>query len=170
MSYWAYITGIIKINARGRTQPEKRYILDTVLEHLPTVTGSEQDMEYYVVQKMGYNSSSTDDEFHNRTNLAKINGYGGVKYDRLRGWFKNQDTYFIVVDGNFRDREFEETFKEFNKWINRLAKRVWIKDVIVKLQGYDKEYVFTNKNDVYSEMYDFDNNWTDYLVWKYEDD
>ena len=51
MSYWTYITGVIEVCPMGRTQPEKRYILDTVLEHLPKVTGSERNMSIHIVQK-----------------------------------------------------------------------------------------------------------------------
>lgn len=62
MSWWSYIHGTIEVFPMGRTQAEKRYILDTVLDHLPRVTGSEGDMDVYVIQKNGYNSSSSCDE------------------------------------------------------------------------------------------------------------
>lgn len=52
MSSWTYITGTITVSPIGRTQAEKRYILDTVLAHLPIVSGSERDMNVYVIQKM----------------------------------------------------------------------------------------------------------------------
>ena len=56
MSWWSYINGTITVAPMGRTQAEKRYILDTVLEHLPRVSGgSEGDMNVYVIQKNGYN-------------------------------------------------------------------------------------------------------------------
>ena len=31
MSHWTHINGMIKVTPLGRTQPEKRYILDTVI-------------------------------------------------------------------------------------------------------------------------------------------
>lgn len=51
MSWWTYINAFIVVYPTGRTQLEKKYILDTVLTHLPLVTGSEGDMDVYVVQK-----------------------------------------------------------------------------------------------------------------------
>lgn len=48
MSSWTYINGTITVRPMGRTQPEKRYILETVLNHLPRVTGSEGDMNIYI--------------------------------------------------------------------------------------------------------------------------
>lgn len=53
MSYWTYINGTITVCPMGRTQPEKRYILETVLNHLPRVTGSEGDIDVYIIQKNG---------------------------------------------------------------------------------------------------------------------
>lgn len=42
MSFWSYVHGTVTVQPLGRTQSEKRYILDTVLSHLPKVTGSEK--------------------------------------------------------------------------------------------------------------------------------
>ena len=54
MSSWTYIQGTITVSPIGRTQAEKRYILDTVLAHLPIVSGSKRDMNVYVIQKNGH--------------------------------------------------------------------------------------------------------------------
>lgn len=153
MSFWTHITGMIKVEPDGQTQPEMRYNLETILEHLPPVTGSEQDMEYYVIQKMGYSSLSNCDENGRCTNLAKIDGCGGIKHSRNNGLFKLQNHYFIIVDGDFRDRTFKTTFKEFNKWLNRLAKRCCVSEVLVNLSDCNKQYTFTNKNETYTDMY-----------------
>lgn len=40
---WTYVQGLIELGAPGRTQAEKDYILQTVINHLPKVTGSEGD-------------------------------------------------------------------------------------------------------------------------------
>ena len=155
MSCWTHITVIIKVIPDGDTQPELRYNLETILEHLPPVTGSEQDMEYYIVQKMGWSSLSNCDENGKQTNLAKTDGYGGIKHSRDIGRFKLQDNFFVIVDGDFRDRTFNTTFKEFNKWINRLAKRCCVSEVLVNLSDYNKKYTFTNKNEVYTYMHEW---------------
>ena len=49
MSVWTSIRGIIEVNPIGRTQAEKRYILETVLAHLPVITGSEEDMHLSLI-------------------------------------------------------------------------------------------------------------------------
>lgn len=152
MSEWTRIRGIVTVNVDGRTQAEKRYVIETILSHLPLVTGSERDMYTHIVQASGYNNFSPVDEFGFSTNNL-VNEYGN--HDRKCGERRYQDYYYIVVEGNFRDRDFKTTFTEFNKWLCRLAKRTLITDVLVKLSYYSKDYLFNNQNDCYTNMYEY---------------
>lgn len=177
MSFWTHINGTITINAIGRTQPEKKYILDTVLAHLPLVTGSEDDMHTYLIQADGNNCSCNTNEFNIFTNYL-TDSYGRRhKCGPLSGGLKTQDRYILVVNGDFRDRVFNETFREFTKWICRLAKRADIEDVLVKLTSDDRcEYIFTNQNDVFTNMFEYPSwanatgepAWFEYLMWQSE--
>lgn len=153
MSYWTYVNGTVTVSPMGRTQAEKRYILDTVISHLPKVTGSERDMNVYVLQKNGYNSSSSHDEFGQWSNL------GNGRYDHN---FETQDYYLIVVDGSFRDRMFKQTYKEFQNWLCRLAKRISVENVLVEIKAYEKSVIIRNPsvqrkkewNTVYGQMFE----------------
>ena len=172
MSWWTYINGTITVRPMGRTQAEKRYVLDTVLEHLPLVTGSEKDMNIYVIQKNGYNSSRSCDEFGYSTNNL-TDAYGDK--NRNRGWLRTQDEYILVVNGSFRDRMFNQTLQEFNKWICRLAKRISVEDVLVELKGYEENILIRNDKDVYGKMFEYPSwsnehseNWCEYLMWSDE--
>lgn len=164
MSFWTYITGVITVDPMGRTQPEKRYILDTVLEHLPAVTGSERDMHVHVIQKHGYNSSCSHNEF-------------GEWIPGKRNETQNQ--YLVVIEASLRDRQFNQTLRELNKWLNRLAKRAGIHELLVKLNGYDighgwKELIISNPKP-YQEMSEWPSwwpeksggepMWCEYLMW-----
>ena len=174
MSMWTYINGTITVNPMGRTQAEKRYILETILNHLPIVTGSEKDMEIHIIQKNGENESSSCDEYGEITNNL-INRYGN--HGRESGWLRIQSEYIIVVTAALRDRCFDETFKEFNKWLNRLAKRVFVKDVLVKVYDYNKEYLFDDRCDSSSPYYQMEESpswsdesdgepcWCEHLMW-----
>ncbi len=183
MSGWAYINGTVTVQPMGRTQAEKRYILDTVLEHLPLVTGSEGDMDVYVVQKKGHNGHCSCDEFGQVTNNL-VDMYG--EKSRNHGWLKTQDEYILVVDALLRDRDFKQTYKEFQNWLCRLAKRVTVKDVLVEVKGYEKSVVIKNPNlnkgkvwsTVYGQMFEnpswcsknkekeyVEPNWCEYLMW-----
>ena len=181
MSFWTYINGTVTVRPLGRTQAEKRYILDTVLEHLPLVTGSEKDMNIYVVQKNGHNSSSSCDEFGDVTNNL-VDNYGNRS--RKRGWLRTQDEYILVVNGSFRDRMFDQTYKEFQKWLCRLAKRVEVEDVLVEIKGWKQSALIRNHHiqkeniyeTVYGQMFEkptwcYENdeygepNWCEFMMW-----
>ena len=142
MSWWTYIHGTVSVRPMGRTQAEKRYILETVLDHLPLVTGSERDMNVYIIQKNGYDSSSSHTEF------GEWGGYR--KWKTLST--ETQNEYILVVDGSFRDRVFEETYKEFQKWLCRLAKRVGVEDVLVEVKGYEHSSLIRNPH-IQKEMH-----------------
>lgn len=153
MSYWTYITGTITVSPIGRTQAQKRYILDTVLAHLPIVSGSEKDMDVYVIQKNGHNSSCSCDEFGERTN--NLTDWYGNK-TRSRGMLRTQDEYILVVDAALRDTEFNQTYREFIKWLVRLGKRVMIDHILVRISGYDKTTVIKDRS-VQNEKYSWQN-------------
>lgn len=179
MSNWCYITGTITASPIGRTQAEKRYILDTVLAHLPIVSGSEKDMDVYVIQKNGHNSSSSHDEFGERTNNL-VDWYGNRT--RSRGMLRMQDEYILVVNAALRDREFNQTYREFIKWLVRLGKRVMIDNILVKIGGYDKvavikDYCVQNEKYSYQNVFlnlfegtswvkkDGEVNWCEYMLY-----
>ena len=156
MSWWTYVNGLIMVEPAGCTQPEKRYVLETVLAHLPKVTGSEEDMKIHIVQKEGYSGSANFNEFFETV---------------YREAFKTQDYYYLILEGQFRDRMYEQTFRELNKFLNRLAKRVYVDDILIRLTGWDKEIVISN-SDPYQDMYEYsaDSNkdepaWWEYLLW-----
>lgn len=162
MSKWAYAKGIVHVSPYGRTQAECRYILETVLAHLPKVTGSEENMYIHIVQCAGYNTSSNVDEFY-------------VFHDEK---IEMQDNYLIVVEGYFRDRGFEETYRAFVAWLMRLAKRVWTDSCVVQISGYDaagheKRVVISPSADTLSDLFEWYSwagkgtvNWSEYLIWR----
>ena len=153
MSNWTYVQGLIELDVPGRTQAEKNYILQTVIDHLPKVTGSERSMNIYTIQTAGHDSWQNFDEFYNRVED-----------------FKTQSRYFLVLDGNSRDRHYKDTFKELNKFLNRLAKRLIVDSVYVRLYDYNHSYTFTNKNDCYGKMFENEDPWYNYLMWEFEDE
>lgn len=153
MSNWTYIRGLIELDVPGRTQAEKDYILQTVIDHLPKVTGSEGNMDIHTVRAYGHNMWSNRDEL-----------------DNLSLDFKTQSRYFLVLDGNLRNRYYEDTFKELNKFLNRLAKRIYIESMYINLLGiFPQSHMFTNENDCYSRMFEQEDPWYDYLMWEWKD-
>ena len=163
MSYWTHISGTVTVFPMGRTQAEKRYILETILDHLPRVTGSEEDMHVHIVQKYGHDTSCSHDEF-------------GVmaRHKGPENWIEQQSYYILVLEGDLRDRMFDETLRELNKWLNRLAKRAGIHDVLIRVTGWEKEYIISN-SEPYQDMCEWpswckESNgepcWCEYLMWE----
>lgn len=79
----------------GKDSSRKRYILETVLDHLPFVTVAERNINVYIIQKDGYNISSSHTEFG--------------EWDGYKNWktlsTEVQDDYILVVDGSLREIE-----------------------------------------------------------------
>jgi len=172
MSHWTHIIGTIRVSPMGRTQPEKRYILDTVLSHLPLVTGSERDMEIHINVGGGASSSSSCDEFDMCTDKG-TNMWDGTKKGR-DGWFDMEEDYLLTLVGNLRDREFEETYREFQKWIIRLAKRVVVDEICVKIWAEYGQQIIISDSTPYGDMFEWPSwykdsdgepNWCEYLMW-----
>lgn len=170
MSHWTYIYGTIRVSPLGRTQEEKTYILNTVLKHLPVVTGSERDMEVIVnIDNRGCYTSSSCDEFDMRTNNLR-DSYGQRSQ---RGWMECAESYLLTMSCSLRDREFDETVREFEKWLSRLAKRVWVEEILVSVKGGNKSFLFDN-SDPYYDMFEDPSwcnstgepNWCEYMMWR----
>ena len=69
MSCWTYVTGVIEVDTCARSDAEAMYLAQTVVNHLPRITGSERSVEFHLSQPNGYCSSSNVDEFDQPSNL-----------------------------------------------------------------------------------------------------
>lgn len=159
MSYWTHIRGVIKVYPFGRTQEEKEYIVKTVLHHLPDVTGSEGGMMVHVV-KSGYT-----DTFCGSDEYGTIFPRGSKRRRELAS------KYILVVEADLRDRMIEDTHREFVRWLSRLAKRLGVEDMLVKISGFDREIIIDDA-DAFDQMfegpswYNGEINWCEYLMWE----
>ena len=168
MSQWTHINGTITVSPMGRTQPEKRYVLDTVLSHLPKVTGSEENMNIHVIQKARYDCSSSHDE------LGQLSNLGDESKGRPHPSFRTQSSYIIVIEGALRDRSLNRTVREFTNWLCRLAKRVHVTDILVRVSDSwePQDYLFKDAEYWYGLFEDpswtndtGEPNWCEYLMW-----
>lgn len=170
MSNWTYVSGTIKIDVMGRTQEEAEYILKTVIRHLPIVTGSETDMEIYINKSKYYESESSYNEFGICC--------GVENHTKDKGWYKMNNSYILTLEGNLRDRDFEETYKEVIRFLCRLGKRVCVRDVLIRIADTYKNKrkvidEFELDNNPYYNMWESPSwhneesmNWCEYLMWE----
>lgn len=54
---------------------------------------------------------------------------------------KNEDEYILRIKGEFRDRQFEQTTKEYEKFIQKLNKKINIKRMYVEIQGQNQKFI-----------------------------
>ena len=168
MSMWTYITGVIEVEPMGRTQAEKLYIIQTVLEHLLVVCGSVGELNYHINQEKGYDEFSSCDEFYENSNNLRDH-YGQKSND---GGLEIQGHYLITLEGHFRDRYFNETVQNFMPWLTRLSKRLTVTDISINIHGYDGKLIISDPNPYY-EMNEYpswvsDDHkpcWAEYLMW-----
>lgn len=167
MSIWAHLSGIINVDVTGRTQEEATYILHTVLKHLPRVGDDCLDsvMNVYPIQQGGYNMTYFHNEFGQRTKECR-------KHSRYM-----QSKYIIVVSGDFRYSNKTQIIREFSRWLNRLAKRIFVDEVLVKVTDdvSEEPFVFENRHNVYTELHEYPSwacgnengkpSWCEYLMW-----
>lgn len=156
MSFWSGAIGVIVVSVPGISQEHKTFILKTVLDHLPKVTGSEGDMDVFVNLTSGHDESSPMDELGRRV-LTHL-----------------QSVYTLTIDGLFRDRSFDESLRAINEWLCRLSKRLYVEYVHIDVYGdtYDcnnthNEYTFSNDSGIYSDMHEGGSN--AWIRWMYPD-
>lgn len=136
MSYWTSVHGIIRVDTFALSDPEAMYRAQTVVNHLPKITGSEGCADVYCIKPEGSNCSSTTDEFDQESNL-----YSDPYYKT----FDHQSHIIIVLDGNLRDRMFSDTLREVVKWLSRISSRLGVYSCLVSVQGQhleEEKYVF----------------------------
>lgn len=173
MSLWSYVHGAITVSPPGLTQAHKAYVLDTILAHLPQVTGSEENMQTYVAQCNGYDASYGCDEFMVPYRFSPKATY------KDRGSMHLQSHYLIAVRGQLRDRYVELAYRELLRWLVRLAKRVYVDAVTVSVYGDALEpctrpMIITNDKGKFSALYEWSPRdeddappaWTDFMMWE----
>ena len=164
MSSWTYVTGIIEVDPYGHNNTERRYFAETILNHMPKIYGSEENVEIQCIPTYCYAGDNDENEFGEP--------YGRSKKD-------DSCNFLITLRGNLRDTLFEDTLKGVNKFLNRLAKRINIESMSVTVWNdfpgeYHKSYTFTNQNtNMYYDLYEmpswFDEDdteaWWEYLLY-----
>lgn len=160
MSYWTYVHGSLLVETYSRSTPETLYKVQTVLNHLPLIYGSEGPVKFYPVLPDGHAYSSTHDEFEQFSNL-------GDRRNSRYGWFETQTRCLIVLHGALRDRMFEQTLYETTKALSRLSSRLCVEECLITVNGFDKDFLFNNPKWLPDN---YDPEWTSDLLWEFKDE
>lgn len=123
MSFWTHVFGTVKVEPLGYSEHAREFVLRTVLDHLPPVIGSEGDMRVDVVPDDDKTFWSSSDEF----GQSRRPGPGRR---RMAG---QSVAYFLVLHGNLRDRMFPQTKQDLDAWLGTLARRVRVREIMVRV-------------------------------------
>ena len=151
MSWWTYVTGVIVVDVPARTTEQAEYIMKTVLNHLPQVTGSEGNMQVYMALSRYRYTSQSWDEFGNSTK------------NMIDGSFEIYHGFLLTVSGNLRDREVPQAYREFVHWLCRLSKRVGVEDICVKITDHDGKERLITDHSPFDNMYETESNWVEQI-------
>ena len=170
MSDWTYVFGLVSVSSPGRTTAEARYILETVLEHQPLVSGSEGDMKVSFTESFYGDMLKYRDEFNRKILRTQYKGFYETEYSS-KVVVKNN--FNIIIEGELRDRELSQTYRELVRWLCRLAKRLLVSDVSIKCCDNDKMLLLSDPQP-FSEMSEVPSwnsksggiAWWEYLFWE----
>lgn len=160
---WSFVRGIVEVDPLGRTPAETRYVLETVLNHLPIIPGSERNCQIHIMPSHSFLMYGCCDEFGVDLMLNR---------ERKEDYIKARNIYMLVLEGDLRHTDFQKTYRRVVKWLCRLAKRVHILDVLLKVEDTSRQKIriITNQNEYWGSLYenggptDEDMNWCQYLL------
>ena len=156
MSSWTYVSGLIEVDTFAQTDAEAIFKAQTVVEHLPRITGSEGPAHFVVTPMPGWhNRSSSLDELGHHSDL------GERQYPRRWSVFRTQSSVLLTLHGNMRDRWFDQTLFETTKCLSRLASRLHVRDCLVRVSGFDRQYIFDSPDWLYQMP---SSGWADRIV------
>ena len=119
MSLWCYVRGIIVADTFAEYTPAALYRAQSVVDHLPRISGSEGDAQFYIVTKRG----------HNQTMFG----------------FEAQSQVLISICGDLRDSWLPQTLPEVTKALARLASRLSIDTCLVSVEDdCGQKFLFNN--------------------------
>ena len=152
MSMWTYITGVVRVSTPARTTEQAEYIVKNVLNHLPQVTGSEENMRVIISQSGHGRTSQGWDEFGHKTN------------NLIEGYLCIYDEFLLTVEGCLRDRRVKQTHREFIRWLCRMAKRISVDDICVKISDHVHEEILITDASPFTKMYEIPPRWVEQIA------
>lgn len=92
-----------------------------------------------VVLPLGYSHEQKANTLKNIiSTLPSITGSEG----NMQITFNQSDEEYVLrIKGDLRDRQFEQTTKEYEKFIHKLKQKIDIEKIYVEIKGQDKKFI-----------------------------
>lgn len=139
MSNWTHVYGVIEVDTLSRTTEEAMYWTQIIVNHLPKVYGAEiftdeNELPIYLNTLKGYNCSSNADELNRN-----------FKWRQTNELYTHQSKVAITIDGDLRNKRFDETLKEVVKMLSKLGERTMVYECLVRVQDdYGRKVIIDN--------------------------
>lgn len=109
MSCWTHITACFSVETGiVAKKPEVLKQVKSYLEDAPKITGSESDADIFVNVQTGYDLFGSDGKFQTRV--------------------------VISIQGDLRDRMYNQTKKEFDEFLKYIKSKYYIRDYAVNIE------------------------------------
>ena len=143
MSHWTHITACLSIETSIiAKKPELKRKIKEYLKDAPEITGSEANANVFLNIQSGHNFYTSHDcercKWKDTIIEYTEDGEDYVKCDapnRYNCSSEYQTCVVISIQGDLRDREKEQTQNEFEKFLEYIQKKYYVRDYSINIEG-----------------------------------
>lgn len=143
MSCWTHITACLSVETgMVEKKPTLKKKVKEYLKEAPKITGSEADADVFVNIQSDHNFWTSRDckhcKYKDTIKDIKVNGEDWIECDAPTGHDCSagyQTCIVISIQGDLRDRMYEQTKEEFDTFLEYLKKEYYIRDYSLNIEG-----------------------------------
>lgn len=143
MSCWTHITACLSVETEMlRKKPELKREIQKIIRQGPKITGSERNADIFVNIPSGYNWFISHDcehcKYKETLRTITIDGEEGQECDAPDNYNcsgEYQSCVVISIQGDLRDREFNRTKEEFEKFLEYVKDKFHVRDYTYNIEG-----------------------------------
>lgn len=143
MSCWTHITACLSVETEMlRKKPELKREIQKIIRQGPKITGSERNADIFVNIPSGYNWFISYDcehcKYKETLRTITIDGKKGQECDAPDNYncsSEYQSCVVISIQGDLRDRAFNRTKEEFEKFLEYVKDKFHVRDYTYNIEG-----------------------------------
>ena len=143
MSCWTHITACLSVETNIiAKKSDLRKQVKAFLKNAPKITGSERNADVFVNVQSGFNWFVSYDcehcKYKETLRTVTIDGEEGQECDAPDNYdcsSEYQSCVVISIQGDLRDREFNRTKEEFEKFLEYVKDKFHVRDYTYNIEG-----------------------------------
>ena len=134
MAIWSNLFGSIKVAPLGKTQATMDFVLAETITSMPTLLDMNPEEVINVIKPT---------ERH-VTCSSSMNGFGQhvTDTDGYTKFFRTSNEYVLTIHEHITGYFLNEAKSEINSWLNNLAKKIQINEILLRISAEDGDYTF----------------------------